>query len=335
MSDHLRIPPDQIGALLQENYRLEPLELEFLPLGYDLGAAKYKVVAEGGQEYFLKLRSGPLNAASLQVPPALVDEGVPNVVAPLRTTSGTLWGSLEGFTAILYPFVQGESAMNVGMNEPQWVEFGTTLKAVHSSGLPSRFACSLPQETFTLPSAKQVRELDELVRRTRFASPAQQQLADFWQENAELIGAVVDRAERLGRQLQARKFEFVLCHADIHAANILVADDGHIRLVDWDGPMIAPIERDLLFVIGSVIARQVTPQEEEWFFRGYGRAEVDPAALTYYRYERAIEDIGEFGRSVWLEPHISEEARQRQARILMGLFGPKDIVELARSGDPG
>ena len=107
----------------------------------------------------------------------------------------------------------------------------------------------------------------------------------------------------------------------------LVADDGRIFLVDWDGPMLAPRERDLLFIIGGGITRKVEPQEQAWFFETYGEVEVDREAIVYYRYERLLEDIGEIGKSVFGDPSVPEVSREEEVRLLERVFELGGAVE--------
>lgn len=86
------------------------------------------------------------------------------------------------------------------------------------------------------------------------------------------------------------------------------------------------------------VARPVTPREEDLFFAGYGPMAVDPPASAYFRYERIVEDLGEFGRRVFLSPALSEEARAREAELAMSFFAPGadiDRVENVASRRPG
>jgi spectinomycin phosphotransferase len=219
--------------------------------------------------------------------------------------------------------------MEVGLSDVQWRTFGATLRAIHDSGLAAAFRNRLRVEDFALPSAALVRRVLALVHDAEFASPAATRFAAFWRDNAARIGAILERAEALGRALQARSLPLVLCHGDIHAANILVGDDARIHLVDWDAPLIAPRERDLLFIIGSTIARRVAPWEEDQFFAGYDHTVIDPAALVYYRYERIIEDLGEIGKSVFLETARSEEMRAEETALAMSFFLPGADVDRA------
>ncbi len=222
-----------IEACLEAQYDLPVASIAFLLIGYDLSAAVYEVRSRDGTSFFLKIRFGPVHEPSLLVPRALIDLGIRNVLAPLRTRTSGLWCSLDGdtgYSVVLYPFVRGENAMVAGLSDEQWREFGSTLRTVHESGLGERFHDQLRVETFTLPSAAVVRRLLDLADTTTFESAAAVRLAAFWHANADWIRQLLARAEELGRSLQFQTFERVLCHADIHAANILVGEDGRIWL---------------------------------------------------------------------------------------------------------
>lgn len=322
--------PDQIlTACLETHYGLTPASIRSLPPGYDLSAWVYEVVGEDRTAYFLKVRAGPVNVAGLRAARTLSERGIENVPEPLETRTGELWCPLGAYSVVLYPFIRGENAAAVGLNDAQWRQFGAVLRAVHSSGLADRFRGHLREETFALPSGEVTRSVGAHVEGARFESPVAARFAGFWKENTPRIRQLVEHAESLADRLRRRSFEHVLCHGDAHAANVLAAEDGRVFLVDWDGPLIAPRERDLLFVVGSRIARRVEPGEEALFFEGYGAWEVDRTALAYYRCERVIEDIGEFGRSILLDSDLSEEVREDSARLVLSFFEPGSDVEFA------
>jgi spectinomycin phosphotransferase len=60
----------------------------------------------------------------------------------------------------------------------------------------------------------------------------------------------------------------------------LVNGNNSIYIVDWDDPVMAPKERDLMFIGGGVANVWNKLHEEESFYRGYGRAEINTKLLT-------------------------------------------------------
>ncbi len=78
--------------------------------------------------------------------------------------------------------------------------------------------------------------------------------------------------------------ENALCHSDLHAGNVLSEPDGGFYIVDWDEPVLAPKERDLMFIGGGYWGDCQLPQAEALFYRGYGTTDVDLCALASYHY---------------------------------------------------
>ena len=119
-----------------------------------------------------------------------------------------------------------------------------------------------------------------------------------------------------------------MCHSDLHPGNLLICADGALYIVDWDNPILAPKERDLMFIGWGTGDRWHGAREEALFYQGYGQAAVDRMALAYYRYERIIQDIAAFCEQLLLKVEGGED-REQAFQYLTGQFLPDHEVEIA------
>ncbi len=100
--------------------------------------------------------------------------------------------------------------------------------------------------------------------------------------------------------------------------------------MDWDETILAPRERDLMFVIGGGLRRElVAPRQEELFFQGYGTTTADALAIAYYRYARAVSDLAYLGRQVFFRPDIGPAGKRTAVERFMLLFQPGSNVSQA------
>jgi spectinomycin phosphotransferase len=236
---------------------------------------------------------------------------------------------VDDFFFILYPFITGQRVMDAGMSDARWVEFGSALKQIHSTQPTPELLHQIKRETFVPKQLDFAKELHMQVKARKYDDPFQKELAEFWLENYERISTILQRTEFLSKRMQATNLEFVLCHADIHTANLLLSADDNIYIVDWDETMLAPKERDLLFVIGSIFNDTTNGRWEKLFFEGYGETKVDPLALAYYRYDWCVEDIGAFAEDVFGREKIGAETKANSIRWFKSLFEQGKSVKAA------
>jgi len=326
------LPAELIAAGLRGGWGLAAAAVTFLPLGADPDSAVYRVEAGGG--YFLKLRRGEVAAAALAVPRFLADRGVGHLIPALPTRPGQLSVPLAGYAATLYPFIEGRNAFQRPLSEPQWSRFGATLRAVHTAELPAELAALLPRESYP-PTGR------DAVTGYLAAGPAGPgagdpivaRLVELLDARAGRIRHLVERAGLLAAVLRERDLPLVLCHSDIHAGNLLVTADDEIYLVDWDTPVLAPKERDLMFVGAGIGGVWHTAREQQLFYRGYGDVPVDPVAVAYYRYERIIADIAAFCAEIRSTDRARAD-REQSLAYLSGQFEPAAEIDIAcRAGD--
>lgn len=219
--------------------------------------------------------------------------------------------------------------MDVGMSDAHWVEFGSALKQLHTIQPTPELLRRIKRDAFVPKQLNFARELHTQVRARKYDDPFQKELTEFWLENYETITTIIERTETLSKRMQDTDLEFVICHADIHTANILLSDDDKIYIVDWDETILAPKERDLLFVIGSIFNDTSGERWEQLFLEGYGETKVNPLALAYYRYDWCVEDMGEFAEDVFRRENLGKETKANSIGWFKSLFLTGNSVELA------
>ena len=254
----LEPPPlreEAIRSCLRASFGLSATAIDFLPIGNDSNSWVYRVQSEDGTTYFLKAKHEPIYPPSLAVPHTLREQGIEQIVAPLPTLAGALSSPVDGFGLILYPFVEGDIGMRVGLSDRQWTELGAVLKRVHASDLPTDVVAGLQPEDFSAsPHSRSVlAEALALTAERDFAGESERAMAGLLASRRGEIRELVNRAQELGRVLRVEAGERVLCHGDIHTANVLIDNAGGLFIVDWDLPILAPKERDLMFVVGGPV----------------------------------------------------------------------------------
>jgi spectinomycin phosphotransferase len=319
----------KIIAALRAEYGLPITGVEFLPIGNDATAWVYRVQTGSEADYFLKVKKGEVYEPAVAVPRYLKDHGIEQVVAPLRTGSGALWTTLDNFTLVLSPYIVGGPGMEVGMSDGQRIEFGAILKCIHTIGVDPALANLLRRESFVSRWIDVAMALDARIEAGDYGDSFERDLARFWKEKRVQIRYIVARTQELGRLAQRNPGEFVLCHADIHTYNVLIDGAGKLHIVDWDETLLAPKERDLMFVAGGIGGAEEAEREKTLFHRGYGDAEVDPVAFAYYRYEWVVQDMGDYAERIFLTEDTGEETRQDAVDGFRQLFAPGDVVEIA------
>ena len=332
MLERPSITDERITDEVYNLYGVTVANVSFLPWGYDLHTAAFKVEGLDGTAFFLKLRKGDFNPITVKIPQLLSQTGVKGIIPVLPTRDDTLCCQLDGYTLILYPYIAGKDGYHISLTEHQWTELGKLLRAIHTISIPAELIRQIPAEKYDPQWRETVMQLIELVNHNDFQDSFARKLSIFIKKKAEAIYGIVKRANELVVALSKHPRDFVLCHADAHPGNYHITGEGKVYLVDWDNLILAPKEHDLMCIGAGMSGDQPDGLEEKSFYQGYGMVKIDWQALTYYRYERIIQDIAEFGKQLLLTTGGGDD-REQSFQYFVGSFLPGEVVEVAFQTD--
>jgi spectinomycin phosphotransferase len=331
MLEKPNIPDELIISHLQEEYHLRVNELTFLPIGADMGTVVYRLITNDGTIYFLKLRKN-FDEIVVLVPLFLKSEGIREIIVPLETKSKKCWVDFGEYKIILYPFIEGKNGFQIELTNHHRHSFGRALKAIHSIQVRPELKKLIPREAFSAQWREIVRSLQVRAEELSFQDHIAAKLAIFMKSKRSEINRLIERTEQLASKLQSTPLELVLCHTDIHGANILITENNDFYIVDWDNPLLAPKERDLMFIGGGIDNIWKSQQDIAVFYEGYGKAEIDLKVLAYYRYERIIEDLIVIAEQLLLTDEGGSDREQAYKRFT-GNFEPGSTIEIAENTD--
>jgi spectinomycin phosphotransferase len=258
----------------------------------------------------------------------LHDAGIPQIIPPINTTQGQPHQQIDNSTLIVYPFIDGEDGFHRNLSDNQWITLGQALRQVHELEIPLSIQNQVRRENYSSKWRDAVRSLDKHFEAAPIDNDIALKMIKFIQENRAVIHQLMDRVEHLSQIMVAQSSSFVLCHTDIHGGNVLIDKNDMLYIVDWDEPMMAPKERDLMFIGAGVANVWNKPQEEALFYQGYGKTKVNMTILAYYRHERIVEDIALYCQALLLTA-AGGDNRKVMYQHFIDMFKPRGVIDIA------
>ena len=308
------------------SYNIKADNLTPVSGGADLNATAYKAES-GNTTYFVKVKDGVHNPIVPAILKLLNTAGIQQVIQPIKTTQEPSIHHIRNFSVMVFPFVNGKNGFDCELTHLQWVNLGDILRQIHSLVVTPEIQGLIRREDFSPQWRNTIRSLYSQIDDFTPKGIASKTI-QFLIDHRAVIFRLVDQAEQLRQQVQNLSPPSVLCHSDIHAGNVLINETGEIYIVDWDSPILAPKERDLMFIGGGVAGVWNQLFEEELFYEGYGPTKVNPTILSYYRHERIVEDIAVYAQEL-VKANSENPANELMYKQFTDMFEPGNVVEIA------
>lgn len=268
---------NEVSQAIQNYYGFNVSSIEFIPVGEESYA--YAISTDQGQKYFVKYCEQAEVIKNIAIVNSLLIQlrHLPFVVAPIEAHGDTAFNILNG-KMYVYAYIEGEVVRmgNGKFNKELVEELTKIMSAIHNSA-PS---VDLPEESFRNAFSARFEKLLTLATDGVLESDVKQLLLN----NKEVINELIQKHDAISMKYLAEKPRFVLTHGDITGLNLIMSKDG-IKLVDWDGAMFAPAERDINFLFDN-------PHFSiDDYFALTNRSHFEPDLKDYYGQDWALNSI--------------------------------------------
>jgi len=322
----MELTTSNIQKIIETGYDLKINEIEKLNLGFDVNTKVFKISTIEQKHYFLKIRLKSFSESCINIPYWLSNNiGLKNVIDPIKTLDNKLYLMNSSSVFMLYPFINGKSGWDVTLTKEHFYKFGKFLYKLHSTEIPEKYINNIYKDEYNYEYVKMVKEYikkNEKIHNDPIILKFLEALEIYQKEINEIINCLENAVNEISLK------NVCICHGDIHAGNLLISEND-LFIVDWDTIVLAPKEKDLMYIGGGIGKKWSKDEDINYFYKGYGhKNEVDKKLIKYYRCKRIIQDIYYFIKEI-LDLNYDNERRNGCLGIFKSFFEPYNVVEMA------
>ncbi len=297
-----KIDKSLLKKVVQEKFGISVTNLTLVPK-WEVARA-YVIESSNHQHFFLKIYSDDNvpDSAFRFAYDLFAKVGIRNIAHPIPTIYGQMRIRIGGFHVALFNLISGRTAQEHKFTHSQSERLGALLAKIHQSKtIIGEYSV---KEKFEIPF--NVRFLDvfgAISKMTRNSAQYKKRLKLLLEPHRQWFMQELETLEELQRKIRRTSLEFVNCHGEPSPGNILSSNDGEIHLLDWDEPIFAPKEKDLLFFKDNL----------EPVMKGYGAyAEdriVDQNVMEFYGHLWNLGEIADYGSKILFENRSADQNR--------------------------
>lgn len=293
------ISKDQLIEQMFQSYHFDVVDLIFVPIGEV--SWSYVVTTGDNKKYFLKIhKARNLSQQRFQLLYDLYTKAnISQIPHPIPTIENQLGILINSYPTVLFNYINGVTSQNHKLTSNQYQQLGELLGKVHQAkNIISGFSV---KEKFDIPSEDEFLKVLKLISQKENYNPIQSAALKLLYPIKNQLAEELKKLEAIRKQLISDKIEFVLCHGEPTPDNIMLDRLGVVYLVDWDEPILAPKEKDLLFLSNTL----------EPVMTGYAKysqdLSINPLVKNFYNHLWNIREIADFGGRIFIENLIGKE----------------------------
>jgi spectinomycin phosphotransferase len=310
---------EKLCEAIKQCYRFDASSYIFIPIGDT--AFSYVVENTKGERRYLKVfdtatQKGRLAVERLnQYLPLmieLIESGLfCDLPRPYHTTNGDLRCNWGRFIGVLFEYVDGKTLENdYPFSDDVQTRIAVQLAKLHAVPL-TELHSQVVRESYSVDFGESLhsnlRSLDSYTGDDLFVL----KLQSIVLPRLELINRFWERLCELREIALQSEAEVVLCHGDLWGGNII--DQGNRRLVflDWEGAVIAPLERDLFSYLGP----DYTTFRIAYAAKRQIAFSLNPDLVAFYSYRKQLENLSQWLHNL-LNENFGDEQKQNDLEMI-------------------